>query len=161
VRAAGLRRSRPLLRSPAGGWTRAASICLVFLACLAQLCAPAQGRHGPGIAARSVLLDTATGSGLTPASFEAGKSGVPCPVHGSRANFNGGDGAPPWHHDDCPFCPCPCCSLHTAMGILPQETARAAYAPSRSAIAAPPALLGAPAWLAAFAWQPRAPPILV
>jgi hypothetical protein len=48
------------------------------------------------------------------------------------------------------------------MGILPQETARAAYAPTAlSAIATPPALLGSLARFAAFAWQPRAPPILV
>ncbi|MGH6936678.1 MAG: hypothetical protein ACRED2_10940, partial [Methylocella sp.] len=102
--------------------------CLVLFACLAQLWTPAQHRHAPSIAAHSVVLDTAnTGSGLTPASFEAGKSGVPCPVHGTRASSNGGDSPPPCHHDDYPFCPCPCCSLDTAMGNLPQETARAAY----------------------------------
>jgi hypothetical protein len=162
VRAAGLRLNRPLSRSPARGWTRAARICLVILACLAQLWTPAQHRHAPGIVAHSVVLDTAAaGSGLAPASFEAGKSGVPCPVHGSRANFNGGDGPPPCRHDDCPFCPCPCCSLHTATGILPPETAQASYAPSLSAIAAPPALLGSHARFAVFAGQPRAPPILV
>jgi hypothetical protein len=48
------------------------------------------------------------------------------------------------------------------MGILPQETAaRAAYEPPLSAIAAPPALLGTLPRFAAFAWQPRAPPILI
>jgi len=47
------------------------------------------------------------------------------------------------------------------MGILPHETARAAYPPPLSAIAAPPALLGSLARFAAFAGQPRAPPILV
>jgi hypothetical protein len=47
------------------------------------------------------------------------------------------------------------------MGILPQETARASYAPLLSTTVAPTALLGSLAWFAAFAWQPRAPPILV
>jgi hypothetical protein len=48
------------------------------------------------------------------------------------------------------------------MGILPQETARAAYAPTTlSAIAAPPALLGSLARFAVIAGQPRAPPILI
>jgi hypothetical protein len=46
------------------------------------------------------------------------------------------------------------------MGILPQETARAAYAPS-SAIVAPPAILGSLARFAVFAGQARAPPILI
>jgi hypothetical protein len=47
------------------------------------------------------------------------------------------------------------------MGILPQETTRAAHAPLLSTTVAPPELLGSLAWFAAFAWQPRAPPILV
>jgi hypothetical protein len=47
------------------------------------------------------------------------------------------------------------------MGILPQETVRAAYVPPLSAIAAPPALLGSLARFAVFAGQPRAPPILI
>ncbi|MGH6936202.1 MAG: hypothetical protein ACRED2_08475, partial [Methylocella sp.] len=113
-------------------------------------------------ASHSVVLDTAAGSGLTPVSFEAGKIGVHCAVHGTRASSDGGDGPQPCHHDDCPLCPCLCCcSLDTAKGILPQETARASYAPPLSAIAAPPALLGSLVWFAAFAWQPRAPPILI
>jgi hypothetical protein len=161
VRAAGLR-NRHLSRRSARSWARAARCCLVFLACLAQLWTPALHWHAPRIASRSVLLDTATtGSGLTPARFEAGTSGVPCAAHGTGASSNGGNGPPPHQHDDCPFCPCPCCSFHTAIGILPQEMARAAYAPPLSAIAAPPALLGSLVWLAAFAWQPRAPPILI
>jgi hypothetical protein len=162
VRAASLRRNQHLSRRSARGWTRAARCCLVFLACLAQLWTPAQHWRAPAIASHSVVLATpTTGSGLTPANFEAGKSGVPCAGHGTRASFNGGDGPPPCHHDDCPFCPCPCCSLHSAMGILPQETARASYAPLLSTTVAPTALLGSLAWFAAFAWQPRAPPILV
>jgi hypothetical protein len=161
VSAAGLRRNQHVSPRSASGWARVAR-CLVFLACLALLWTPAQHWHAPGIASHSAVLDTATaGSGLAPASFEAGKSGVPCAAHGTRASFNGGDGPPPCRHDDCPFCPCPCCSLHTAMGILPQETGRASYAPLLSTTLAPPALLGSPAWFAAFAWQPRAPPILI
>jgi hypothetical protein len=123
---------------------------------------PAQQPHALGFAARSAVLDTATtGPGMTSASLKAGKSGVPCAVHATHASSTGGDGPPPCHHDDCPFCPCPCCSLDTAMSILPQETARASNAPLLSTIVAPPVLLGSLVWLAAFAWQPRAPPILI
>ncbi len=164
MRVAGLRPSKRFSRSPARGWTRAVRICLVLFACIAQLWMPAQPRHARGFAAHSVIYDTATtGSGLTPASFDAGQSSVPCAVHGTRASSNGGDGRAPCHHDDCPFCPCPCCcsQVHAAMGILPQETARAAHAPPLSAIAAPPALLGSSTRFAVFAGQPRAPPILI
>ena len=165
MRAAGLRPSKRFSRSPARGWTRAARICLVFLACLAQLWMPAQHRHAPGIAAHSMVHETAaSSSGVTPASFDAGQSGVPCAVHGARASPNGGDGPAPCHHGDCPFCPCPCCCshVHAAMGILPQETARATYAPPLSAtVVAPPALLGSRTRFAVFAGQPRAPPILI
>jgi len=125
---------------------------------------PAQHLHAPGIAAHSTVFDTAaTGSGLTLASFDAGRSGVPCAVNGTRARPHGGDGSAPCHHGDCPFCPCPCCcsQIHAAIGILPQETARAAYAPPFSTLAPPPVRLGSRTRLAAFAGQPRAPPILV
>jgi hypothetical protein len=163
VRAAGFRPSKHFSRSPARGWTRAARCCLVLLACLAQLWMPAQHPHTPGIVAHSVVHETAaSSSGVTPASFDAGQSSVPCAIHGNRAGSNGGDGPAPCHHGDCPFCPCCCCSqLHAAMGILPQEAARAAYAPPLSAIAAPPALLGSLARFAVIAGQPRAPPILI
>jgi hypothetical protein len=164
VRAGGFRPSKRFSRSPARGWTRAARFGLVLLACLAQLWMPAQHRHTPGIAAHSMVFDTAaTGLGLTLASFDAGRSRVPCAVHGARASPNGADGPAPCHHGDCPFCPCPCCCshVHAATGILPQETTRAAYAPPLSAIAAPPAILGSRTRFAAFAGQPRAPPILI
>ena len=162
MRAAGLRRNQHLSRRSARGWARVARCCLVFLACLAQLWTPALHWHAPRIASRSVLLDAATtGSHLTLANFEAGKSRVPCAAHGTRASSNGGNGPPPYQDDDCPFCPCPCCSLDTAMGILPQETARASYAPLLSTTVAPPELFGSLVWFAAFAWQPRAPPILI
>ena len=164
MRAAGLRPNQHLSRRAARGWTRAARICLVLLACLAQLWMPAQHRHAPGFAAHSMIFDSAaTGSDLTLASFDAGRSRVLCAVHGTRASPNGGDCPAPCHHGDCPFCPCPCCCSHVdaATGILPQETARAAHAPPLSAIAAPPALLGSLARFAAFAGQPRAPPVLI
>ncbi|MGB6176628.1 MAG: hypothetical protein WBF43_09905 [Methylocella sp.] len=111
-----------------------------------------------------MVFDTAAaGSGLTPASFDAGQSDIPCAVHRTRASPADGDGPAPCRHDDCPFCPCPCCCshVHAAMGILPQDTLRAAYAPPLSAVAAPPALLGTLARFAVFAGQPRAPPILI
>jgi hypothetical protein len=110
-----------------------------------------------------MVYDSATtGSAPTRASFDAGQSSVPCAVHGTRASSNGGDGPAPCHHGDCPFCPCPCCAhVYAPMGILPQETARAAYAPSLSTNLAPPALLGARTRFAVFTGQPRAPPILI
>ncbi len=165
MRAAGLRPSKHFSRSRATGWTRAARFCLVLLACLAQLLVPAQHRHAPGFAAHSMVHEiAASSSGVTPASFDAGQSSVPCAMHGTRASSGGGNGSAPCPHGDCPFCPCPCCysHVHAAMGILPQETARAAYAPlPLSAIAAPPARLGSLTRFAVFAGQPRAPPILV
>jgi hypothetical protein len=51
--------------------------------------------------------------------------------------------------------------MHAALGILPQETARAVFAPLLATIAVPPAFFGSRARYAAFAWQPRAPPILI
>ncbi len=167
MRAARLRppRNRDYSRSPARGWTRAARVCLVLLAFLAQLSMPAQQRHTPGFAAQSMVHGTAASrSGVTPASVDAGPSSVPCALHGTRASPNGGDGpAAPCPHGDCPFCPCPwCCSdVDAAMDVLPKEATRAAYAPPLSAIAAPPALLGSLARFAVFAGQPRAPPILI
>ena len=165
MRAGGLRPSKRFSRSPARGWTRAARICLVILACLAQLGMPAQHRHSPGIAAHSMVHQiAASSSGVTPASFDAAQSSVPCAVHGARGSPNGGDGPAPCPHGDCPFCPCPCCCshVHAAIGILPQETARLAYAPlPLSTTVAPPALLGTVSRFAVFAGQPRAPPILI
>jgi len=122
---------------------------------------PAQHRDAPGFAAHSVIYDTAaSGSDLTLTSFDAGQSGVPCAVHGTRASPNGGDGPAPCHHGDCPFCPC-FSQVHAAMGILPQEATRAAYAPPLSAFAAPPAFLGSLTRPIASDGQPRAPPVLI
>jgi hypothetical protein len=164
VRAASLRPPKRCLRSPMSGWTRAARCCLVLLACLAQLWMPAQHRHAPGFAAHSMVHEiAASSSGVMPASFDAGQSSVPCAVHGARASSNNGDGPAPCPHGDCPFCPCPCCysHVHAAMGILPHDTARLAYAPLLSTTVAPPTLLGSLARFAVFAGQPRAPPILI
>lgn len=163
VRVPGLWPSTHFSRSPARGWTQAARICLVFLACLAQLWMPAQRLHAAGFAAPSVIYGTAApGSGATPASFDVGQAGVPCALHGTHASSNSG-GPAPCHNDECSFCPCPCCcaQVHAAVGILPQETVRAAYAPLHSTSVAPPALLGSVARFAVFAGQPRAPPILI
>jgi hypothetical protein len=153
-----------MAEAPKTGYARLAGR-LVLVACLAQSWMPAQHRHTLGFAAHSKVHETAgSSSGVTPASFDAGQSSVPCAVHGTRASSNGGDGSAPCHQDDCPFCPCPCCCshVHAAVGILPPETTRAAYAAPLSAIVvAPPALLGSRTRFAVFAGQPRAPPILV
>ena len=166
VRAVGLHRG--LTRSVARDWTRAVRCCLAVVACLAQLMVAAQHHpHAPGFAAHAMVHEAASSSsGVTAASFQAEQSGVPCAVHGTRANDGNGSGGAPCPccpHGDCPFCPCPCCCSHVpaAMGILPQETARAAYAPPHSATVAPPALLDTLKRFAAFAGQPRAPPILI
>lgn len=163
VRAAGLRPSKRFSRSPAGGWTRAARCCLVFLACLAHLLGAAQQhQHTPGFAAHAMVHEaTPSSTGVTAASFHAEQSGVPCALHGTRAG-NGNGNAPPCPHGDCPFCPCPCCaSLHAAIGIVPQEAARADYAAPFSTIAPPPVRLGSAVRFATIAGQPRAPPLSI
>ena len=88
-----------------------------------------------------------------------GNPGVPCPFHAPRASSHDGNGPSPCDHENCPCCACLCCCslMHAALGILPQETARAVFAPLLATIAAPPAFLGSRARFAAFAWQPRAP----
>jgi hypothetical protein len=104
-----------------------------------------------------VTTTVSTGSGIVLASFDAEKSGVRC-----EQDFTGAvshdDGTPvPCQHDNCPCCP----PVHAAAGILPPETTRAAYTPRLFEAVAPPALLGTFARFAAFAGQPRAPPILI
>jgi hypothetical protein len=166
VRAVGLHRG--LTRSVARDWTRAVRCCLAVIACLAQLMVAAQyHQHAPGFAAHAMVHEAASSSsGVTAASFHAEQSGVPCAFHGTRANDGNGSGGAPCPccpHGDCPFCPCPCCCSHVnaAIGILPQETARAAYTPPFSTIIAPPARLGSAARFAVFAGQPRAPPLSI
>ncbi|MGH6794444.1 MAG: hypothetical protein ACREDH_04415 [Methylocella sp.] len=163
MRAAALHRG--VTQSVARDWTRAVRCCLAVVACLAQLMVAAQQHpRAPGFAAHAMVHETgASGSTVfTPASFDAGQSGVPCSVHGARAGSNGGDGpAPCCPHGDCLFCPCCCSHVNAAMGILPQATARLAYAPLLSTIAAPPVRLGSAARFAVFAGQPRAPPLSI
>ena len=154
-------RHRVFTRNAASGWTRAAHCCLILLACLTQLLAPAQRGHAPGFASHSTIFATAaTGSSLTPASISGEKSAVGCAYH---ASSHDGNGPVPGDRDNCPCCPCPCCCspVHAALGIVPQETARPAYAPRLFESVAPPALLGTFTRSAAFAGQPRAPPILI
>ncbi len=150
-------------RNAARGWTRAARCCLILLACLAQLLMPAQPRHVSHFASRSTVLTTvAAGSNLslTSVSEESRVPRVPCPLH---ASSHDGNGPSPSDHGNCPCCACLCCCslVHAALGILPQETLRPAYAPLVAAIAAPPALVGVFSRFAIFAGQPRAPPILI
>ncbi len=162
VRAAALHYS--LLRSFARGFTRTICCCLVLLACLAQLWMSAQYRHTPGFAAHAMVSRAAAeASSLTLGSIDAGQPGVPCALHGAHASSHQGNGLPPCNNGDCPCCPfCPCCAaVHAAMGILPQEMARADYAPFVSTFAAPPAVLGLITRFVAFAGQPRAPPVLI
>jgi hypothetical protein len=161
VRAARLRRRRYLSPSSVCGWTRAVRFWLVLLTCLAQF---AQHWHAPAFAAHSMAYATAAaGSGVRLANVDAGQLGVPCAVHGARANPNdGGNGGAPCPCRDCPFCPCPCCApLHAAIGILPQEMSRAAYALPFAKVAPPPVRLGAAIRFAVVSGQPRAPPILI
>jgi hypothetical protein len=51
--------------------------------------------------------------------------------------------------------------LHAAIGILPPEMSRAAYAPPFAKLSPPPVLLGSTVRFAVVAGQPRAPPILI
>jgi hypothetical protein len=81
-----------------------------------------------------------------------------------HAGPHDGKGPPPpcGGSGGCPMCPCAWCGpAHAAMGILPQEAVRIAYARLLSTIAAPPAHLGPLVWRAGSAGQPRAPPVLI
>jgi hypothetical protein len=152
-------------RNCASSLARAARFCLVLLACLAQLSTPVQHLQAPAFAAQAAQAMVHETGGNGAADTTRGsitQSDVPCPFHSAHAKPpEGGNGAP-CHHGNCPFCPCPCCvPMHVAMGILPQETARAAHAPPFSTFAPPPARLGSPARFAVIAGQPRAPPILI
>ena len=138
--------------------SRAARCCLVLFACLAQLLVPAQHRHAPAIASHSIVFITAaTSSGLTLARFDAEQAGVRCAPDFAHSGSNDDGTPPPCQHDNCPCCP----TVHAAAGILPTETTRVAYAPRLSEAVAPPARLGTFTRFAAFAGQPRAPPILI
>jgi hypothetical protein len=142
-------------RKRARGWTHAARCCLVLFACIAQLLVTAQHRHAPGIASQAIVSDI--GSGLTLASFNAGKPGVRCTPAFAHAGSDNGGSPVPCQHDNCPCCP----PVHASAGILPAETTRIAYTPHLSEAVAPPALLGVLTRPTAVAGQPRAPPILI
>ena len=151
-------RHRVTSRNTASAWSRAARCCLVLLACLAQLLVPAQHRHAPAIASHSIVfIPAATSSGLTLASFDAEQSGVRCAPDFAHSGSHDDGTPPPCQHDNCPCCP----TVHAAAGILPAETTRVVYAPRLSEAVAPPARLGTFKRFAAFAGQPRAPPILI
>jgi len=157
VRAASLHRG--VSRSFAKDWTRAVRFCLIAVACLAQLWGTAQHSHALGIASQSALFATsASGSGLTAAGSGADQSSVPCAHHASPRDGNG-----PSPSENCPCCGglCCCSFIDAALGILPQETVRAEYAPLISKTAAPAAFAGFHAQFAGFAGQPRAPPSLI
>ncbi|MGO9234326.1 MAG: DUF2946 family protein [Methylocella sp.] len=160
VRAASFQppRHRDFSRNDARGWTRAVRCCLVLFACLAQLLVPAQHQHAPGFASHTIVFTTvATSSGLTLASFDAEQSGVRCAPDFAHSGSHDDGTPPPCQHDNCPCCP----TVHAAAGILPADTTRVAYAPRLSEAVAPPARLGTFTRFAAFAGQPRAPPILI
>jgi hypothetical protein len=162
--AASLWRHRRSSRSSASSLARAARFCVVLLACLAQLSAPAQRLHAAAFAPQAVVHETgATGAASITRAGIAGPSDVPCPFHTGYAKPpDGGNDGAPCHHRHCPFCPCSWhAPIHAAMGILPQETARAVYAPPFSTFTPPPARFGSPARFAVIAGQPRAPPILI
>jgi hypothetical protein len=152
-----------LTRSFTRGCTRAVRLWLVLLACLAQLWMPVQHRHAPGFAAHAMVSGAAAeASGLMQASFDAGQSSVPCPLHSAHASSHDGN-APAPCNGDCPCCAfCPCCALmHAALGILPQELARVDYVPLVAKFAATPASLGMVTRPAPHPGQPRAPPVLI
>jgi hypothetical protein len=151
---------RGVARESVRGWTRAGRCCLVVLACLAQLWMPPQPWHAAGLAAHAMVHGAASGPAGTLASHDAGKSGVPCAAHGVQASSHEGNSPAPCPHDTCPYCPC-CAPLQAALGILPQDPGRAAYAPLVSTVSAPPASVGSFARPSSFEGQPRAPPILI
>jgi hypothetical protein len=158
VRAAGLLfpLSRGRTRSSSKGLARIARCWVVLVACLVQSWTPAEQRHAPAFAAHGVALNSgAASSDLANASTET--SDIRCSLLGDPSSSDHGKAPIPCQHDNCP-----CCSLvHAAIGVLPQDAARAIYTPRLSTIVAPPSLLGSLTRFEAFSGQPRAPPILI
>jgi hypothetical protein len=149
---------RNLTRYAARGWPRAARFCLVLFACLSQLSVTTQHRLVPGVAASATGYSASHPHlGFTPARSERAQASVPCAAHRS-ATSGSNDPAP--CHGDCPFCPC-CATLHAAIGILPPEMSRTAYARPFSKLGPPPLRLGSSERFAIVAGQPRAPPVLI
>ncbi|MGA7655838.1 MAG: DUF2946 family protein [Methylocella sp.] len=132
---------------------RAVQYWLVLLACLAQLWMPPQHRHAPGIATQTIGLHVSAAN----SSLGAGKSDVRCSLPGGGSSPHDGGAPAPCQNDNCPCCP----FVPAAIGVLPQEAARAAYSPRLATTVTPPALLGLLTRSAGFAGQPRAPPILI
>jgi hypothetical protein len=158
LRAAAL--NRGVMRDSVRGWPRAACCCLVVFACLVQLWLPAQPWHAPGFNAHAVVNGAAGGPAATLVSFGGGKTRIHCAVHAAQAGSHEGNGPAPCDHNTCPYCPC-CAPLHAALGILPQDSARLAYAPLFATVSAPPARLRSLARPASFEGRPRGPPILI
>jgi hypothetical protein len=160
VGAASLQRCWHFSRSATDSTTRAARLCLVLIACLAQLWMPAHRPHAPGFPAQAMSYGAAaTANGPETVSIGARQSG-PCPLHDTHAGSQNNNGPAPC--PDCPFCPCPCCApLHAAMGILPQQISRIGFERPFSEAAPPPAVLGSALRFAVVAGQPRAPPVLI
>lgn len=157
VRAGGLRSPRRSCRvtpKPHTGWRRPVSRCLVLLALLAQLFAPAGRCCSPDLRAQS-SVET---SGALAATVGAAAASVHC-AHAGAVPGGSDDPTPscPCRHDECP-----CCQLLHAAGLPPPlEMAQFIYAPPLSEIVAAPETLGSVARPAAFAGRPRGPPILI
>ncbi len=149
---------RSLTQCAARDWARRACFCLFLFACLSQLSAPVQQRLAASVAASfSGYTTVHTRSGIAPEQFNTAHASVPCAAHRSGT---GGSNDPVPCHGDCPFCPC-CATLHAAIGILPQEMSRTAYAWPFSKLGPPPLRLGRSAHFDVIAGQPRAPPVLI
>jgi hypothetical protein len=148
-----LRQSGCLARRPFKGWRSALGRWLIALAFLIQLLVPAGHCHSPDL---SVRQSVGASGDLAASSF--GTPTVPCPRHGAKADGRNDHGPGPCHNDCC----CPCCQLvHAAAVIAPSGTAQAIYAPLLSETVAAPETLASLIRPAAFAGQPRAPPILI
>lgn len=158
VRAASFQRPihRIFLPSFSRGWASAARRSFILLACLAQLLLPLQQGHGFAPQSAGVTL-AATDTRVALTGFNDVKPSLRCAFAAHGGSQNHGAPAPCCQHDNCACCP----SAHSAAGILPSETTRAAYTPRLFEAVAPPVHLGAIARFAAFAGQPRAPPILI
>jgi hypothetical protein len=144
------RQSGCLSRRPFKGWRSAPGRWLIALAFLTQLLVPAG--HCP------VRQSVEASAHLAASSFGVATPTVPCPRHGAKADGRNDDGQGPCHKDCC----CPCCQLvHAAAVIAPSGTAQAIYASLLSETVAAPETLGSFIRPAAFAGQPRAPPVLI
>ena len=144
------RQSGCLARKPFKGWRSALGRWLIALAFLTQLVVPAGHCH--------VRQSVEASGDVAASSFGVATSTVPCPHHGAKADGRNDHGPGPCHNDCC----CPCCQLVQAAAVIaPSGTAQVIYAPLLSETVAAPETLGSLIRPAAFAGQPRAPPILI